>query len=202
MGCKFGLLNISSKSPASAGNEDLYLEAVPDLDVIDVNLELCAIRVHRVGSGLPCIFHSNPNSRETHAKSDSTRPFDDSGSLNIGSACPVNYANGGGSANQFTASMYWRRPQNQASTSTPTMFLGGGMSVGGTKIVWPLAEEYVLDDVLDNKLLGILAFDDDMDKSKFSFFISCLAIHNPLRPHIHFSTLCDIISHHYDPRQK
>ena len=138
---------------------------MPDIDVTDVDLEICAIRVHRVGSGLPCIFHANPNSRDTYAKSADTRKFDDSGSLVIGSACPVNYPNGGGSANQFTASMYWRRPQNQQVASSSTLFLGGGMSVG-PKIVWPLAEEYVLAGTLEKETLGILANENVVDPSK------------------------------------
>ena len=159
-----------SQSPASAGAEDLWLEAVPDPDVTDVDLEVCAIRVHRVGSGLPCIYHSNPNSRETHANSDSTRQFDDAGSLEIGATCPVNYPNGDGDANQFTASMYWRRPQNQAPPppGVEKLFLGGGMSVE-TKYVWPLAEEYLLADTLETETKGILAFRDDVvDTGKIS----------------------------------
>ena len=147
---------------------DLYLEAVPDIDVTDVDLEICAIRVHRVGSGLPCIFHSNANSRDVHAKSDTTRQFDDSGSLEIGPACPLNYPSGGGTANQFTASMYWRLPQNQqglAAVVGSTLFLGGGMSVG-SKIVWPLAEEYELVRTLEEETLGILADDNVADRSK------------------------------------
>ena len=152
---------ICSQSPASAGAEDLWLEAVPDPDA-DVDLEVCAIRVHRVGSGLPCIYHSNPNSRETHANSDSARQFYDAGSLEIGATCPVNYPNGDGEANQFTASMYWRRPQKPTTTPTSTeLFLGGGMSVE-TKYVWPLAEKYELAGTLETETKGILAFRDDV----------------------------------------
>ena len=153
---------ICSQSPASAGAEDLWLEAVPDPDVPDVDLEVCAIRVHRVGSGLPCIYHSNPNSRETHANSDSARQFYDAGSLEIGATCPVNYPNGDREANQFTASMYWRRPQKPTTTPTSTeLFLGGGMSVE-TKYVWPLAEKYEVAGTLETETKGILAFRDDV----------------------------------------
>ena len=152
---------ICSQSPASAGAEDLWLEAVPDPDVPDVDLEVCAIRVHRVGSGLPCIYHSNPNSRETHANSDSARQFYDAGSLEIGATCPVNYPNGDGKANQFTASMYWRRPQKQDTPTSTELFLGGGMSVE-TKYVWPLAEKYEVAGTLETETKGILAFRDDV----------------------------------------
>lgn len=139
---------------------------MPDLDVTDVDLEICAIRVHRVGSGLPCIFHSNPNSRVNYTKSVATRKFDDSGSLRPGAACPVNYPNGGASANQFTASMFWRLPQKQQSSSLE-LFLGGGMSVG-SKIVWPLAEEYDIVGTLEEETLGIVANDFVVDPSKIS----------------------------------
>ena len=127
----------------------------------DVDLEVCAIRVHRVGSGLPCIYHSNPNSRETHANSDSARQFYDAGSLEIGATCPVNYPNGDGKANQFTASMYWRRPQKQDTPTSTELFLGGGMSVV-TKYVWPLAEKYEVAGTLEAETKGILAFRDDV----------------------------------------
>ena len=135
------------------------------MDVTDVDLEICAIRVHRVGKGLPCLLHSKPNARDSYAKSDPSRKFDDFGSVNLGSACPVNYPGGdASSANQFTASMYWRLPQNQVRTSDK-LFLGGGIRAG-QESVWASAEEYTLADTLEKETLGILAQDNVEDPSK------------------------------------
>ena len=86
----------------------MAFEAVPDHEVTDVDLELCAVRVHSIGRGLPCLGQRNLINHESYGKSDVSRSFDDFGVIDLGDVCPLNYPNGNDADNKFTASLYYR----------------------------------------------------------------------------------------------
>ena len=95
---------------ASAGDEELRFEAVPDFDVEDTSVRICRLRVFKIGDALPCLFHSNLRSKEVLSKSAETRPFNDFGEIDMGRACPARYPEGDITANQFTAQLVFELP--------------------------------------------------------------------------------------------
>ncbi len=86
----------------------MVFEAVPDFDHTDVDLELCAVQIRNVGSGLPCLAATNTVAKQVHSKSTAARKYKDFGTVSLGSVCPVNYPGGGPDANKFTASLFFR----------------------------------------------------------------------------------------------
>ena len=53
-------MKIISDHSASAGEEEIVLEAIPDLSTdIDFPVKLCRIQVRRAGEGMPCIIHGD-----------------------------------------------------------------------------------------------------------------------------------------------
>lgn len=92
---------------AGAGDTDLAIEGVSDFDLMTVDVKLCAVRITNIGSGLPCMNSVNMLAKQTYGRSVAARKYDDWGMIDVGSACPVNYPDGGSSANQFRASVYF-----------------------------------------------------------------------------------------------
>ena len=99
---------------AQAGDPELVFEAVPDYNVANVNVRLCAIRLLDIGEGLPCLYHTERQIQPTFNKSSDTVLFDDGGELSIGQTCPVNYENGDTNANSFVAQVIYELPVQEA----------------------------------------------------------------------------------------
>eukprot|EP00094_Tigriopus_californicus_P011496 TCALIF_11101-PA protein Name:"Protein of unknown function" AED:0.09 eAED:0.09 QI:0/0.77/0.73/0.95/0.48/0.58/46/1495/2737 len=74
---------------ATAGKNDLYLEAVPDFDQTEVSAWICQLRILEVGFGLPCLRHRIRDNLTNFNRSHTDRPFYDFASLYLGQTCPM-----------------------------------------------------------------------------------------------------------------
>ena len=93
--------------PAGAGSENFAFEAIPDVNLPDLNLRLCRIRMFRIGEALPCIQFSDPKSKEIYSKSVENKTYDDYGRIDIPVVCPVNYPRAKAGANKVTAQVVY-----------------------------------------------------------------------------------------------
>lgn len=86
------------------------MEAIPDINPLDFALRVCAIRIDRIGNGLPCVLHSDPNRKAVYSKTAEDKPFNDFGQINVGQVCPLNYPNSDMETNQFRAKVFYELP--------------------------------------------------------------------------------------------
>jgi len=73
---------------------------------------VCAVRIHDVGEGLPCVdgAYYESEDRLEYAKSTEQRPFNDVATVDVGRICPVNYPEKGVDSHKFQATMYYELP--------------------------------------------------------------------------------------------
>ena len=89
---------------------------MPDLDLPDVHVRLCHIKIEQVGPGLPCVFQAKSTALLTHEKSEDTKLFDDYGILTVGRICPMNYPDEGVGGYQFRINTAFELPFDTAPT--------------------------------------------------------------------------------------
>ncbi len=95
---------------ASAGTNLVYINARADPAVSAYTARFCRIKIVDIGSGLPCLRHTNTLIKETYLRSDASKPFADSGEIPIGTVCPFNDPSGDASDNQFRVMLYFEMP--------------------------------------------------------------------------------------------
>lgn len=101
---------------ATAGQEDLYLEAVPDFDQTDISARICQLRILEVGHGLPCLHHRIRDNLTKFNRSHPDRPFFDFASLHLGQTCPTR-SNEAPEDNDFLVQIVYELPPQESVTT-------------------------------------------------------------------------------------
>ena len=110
---------------AGAGQDNFYLEAIPDAEVTDYSLRLCELRIHTIGDALPCVDGVKKFVSPTYSKSDEAlRPFNDFADIYFSKFCPINEPDAKAEDNQFKAILIYELPPQEGIATGATTCMG------------------------------------------------------------------------------